>query len=153
MFNALLPVLGVGLLVVGAMLFWAAIQNWVAGLIHRLNERLGRAAYIAQSALVVLDRVMVNGQRLYVATARAVFGRREAAQSETQTETLQAAHVEEEVKTVRREDLPAEVRAKLDRGETLEYELNVGSMAIKDVTARDTTTYRLAVRRAEQKRD
>lgn len=136
MFNALLPILGAGLLVVGVLLFWAAIQNWIADLIDRLSERLGRLAYTAQSALVLLDRVIVSGQRFFVATARALFRNNQTGEVETH----------EEVKQVRQQDLPADVLAKLEKGETLQYEMSIGSMKVQE---KSDTTYRLVVRRAE----
>lgn len=135
MLESLLPILGAGLLVVGALLFWAAIQNWMADLIHRMSEKLGALTHTVQSALVILDRVMVNGQRFFVATARAFFRREE---------TQESVEIEE-VKTVRREDLPVDVREKLERGESLQYELSVGSMKVQP----KHVTYRLVVRRAE----
>lgn len=134
--GSLVPLIGVGLLFVGAMLFWAAIQNWLADLLERAAERLGRLAYMAQSALVVLDRMMVNGQRVYVATLRTVFRNR----------TSQEQEQVEEVRQVKRDDLPADIRDKLDRGELLQYELSVGAMKVQE---KHEPTYRLVVRRAE----
>lgn len=134
--GSLLPLFGLGLLFVGAMLFWAAIQNWLADLLERAAERLGRLAYAAQTALVILDRTMVNGQRVYAATLRAVFRNRSS----------QAQEQVEEVRQVRSEDLPADIREKLDRGELLQYELSVGAMKVQE---KHVPTYRLVVRRAE----
>lgn len=134
--GSLLPLVGVGLLFVGALLFWAAIQNWLADLLERAAERLGRLAYAAQTALVVLDRAMVNGQRVYLATMRALFRSR----------TSDAQEQVEEVRQVRHEDLPADIRDKLDRGELLQYELSVGAMKVQE---KHVPTYRLVVRRAE----
>jgi hypothetical protein len=134
--GSLLPIIGVGLLFVGAMLFWVAIQNWLADLLERAAERLGKLAYAAQTALVMLDRAMVNGQRVYVATLRAIFRNR----------TSQEHEQIDEVRQVRREDLPADIRDKLDRGELLQYELSVGAMKVQE---KHEPTYRLVVRRAE----
>ncbi|MCC7206644.1 MAG: hypothetical protein IT323_05025 [Anaerolineae bacterium] len=134
--GSLLPLVGVGLLFVGALLFWAAIQNWLADILERAAERLGRLAYAAQTALVVLDRAMVNGQRVYLATMRALFRSR----------TSDAQEQVEEVRQVRRDDLPADIRDKLDRGELLQYELSVGAMKVQE---KHVPTYRLVVRRAE----
>jgi hypothetical protein len=131
-----LPLLGVGILIVGAMLFWAAVQNWMADLIQRASVQLGSATHTLQSALVVLDRVMVTGQRLFVITARAVF---------RQNSTQESVHVEE-VKRVAREKLPQEILTRLEAGETLQYELSVGSMTPRNEPRNDPTTHRLAVR-------
>lgn len=135
--GSLLPLVGVGLLFVGALLFWAAIQNWLADLLERAAERLGKLAYAAQTALVILDRAMVNGQRVYVATMRAIFRNR----------TSDAQEQVEEVRQVKRDDLPADIREKLDRGELLQYELSVGAMKVQE--KQHVPTYRLVVRRAE----
>jgi hypothetical protein len=100
MFNALIPVLGAGLVIVGTLLFWAAIQ------------------------------------RLFAATARAVFRNNETGEVVTR----------EEVKQVRQQDLPADVLTKLEKGETLQYEMSVGSMKVQE---KSEPTYRLVVRRSE----
>jgi len=146
-FGPLLPIIGAGLLVVGAMLFWAAVQNWLADLIDRLKASLGPVATTLQNALVILDRGIVSGQRVFFATARVFY--RETAESEVMTR--------EEMKTIRREDLPVEVREKLESGETLQYEMSVGSVTNKtnkaSSTNNDPTTYRLVVRRPEQKQE
>lgn len=133
--NLLLALLGIGVLAVGVIAFWAAIQNWLADLLNRTRESLGTTTHTAQNALVVLDRVIVNGQRLFVATLRTIF----AEQTTQQTVSV------EEVKTIARKDLPADILARLEAGTTLEYELSVGAMKVQN----DPTTYRLVVRRAE----
>jgi hypothetical protein len=119
MFPGLLPLIGAGLLLAGAFLFWAAVQNWLSEAIARLEARFNQAAYRLQTALIVLDRVVVNGQRLIVATLRLV----------AMPEASSAPQQVEEVKTIRREDLPAEVREKLERGQRLQYTLSVGNAA------------------------
>ncbi len=143
-FGPLLPIIGAGLLIVGAMLFWAAVQNWLADFIDRLKALIGPVAMFLQTALVILDRVIVNGQRVMIATVRVFY--RESAESEVMTR--------EEVKTLRREDLPVEVREKLERGETLQYEMAVGNGSANgkanEKAKDDPTTYRLVVRRTEQ---
>ena len=126
-----------GLLVVGSMLFWSAIQNWIADFIHRMQERLGIATHTAESALVVMDRVVVTGQRVFLLTGKAVF-------EKTGLETGPERVAVEEVRKIAADELPADIRARLDKGESLTYELSVSGMQVK----RDPT-YRLAVRRAE----
>lgn len=137
--NPLLPALGITLLVAGTLLFWAAIQNWAADVINRYAEQLGRAAYALQSGLIVLDRAIVTGQRVIVATVRLFYA--------PQKQEDQPVVVEE-LRQVRPQDLPADVREKLERGDTLEYELAIGSMTIRE-KAKPNVTYRVAVRRAE----
>ncbi|MBX3086073.1 MAG: hypothetical protein KF716_30845 [Anaerolineae bacterium] len=132
--NMLIPLLGAGIAIVGVVAFWAAIQNWLADLVHRASTQLGPVAHVIQNGLVVLDRMIVNGQRLFTATMKAVF---------ENTETHESVSVEE-VKRVNRESLPAEVLSKLESGEMLRYELSVGSMKVQNAP-----TYRLVVRRSE----
>jgi hypothetical protein len=132
----LLPILGIGTLVVGALLFWAAVQNWIADLLHRASAHLGALVHAAQSALVILDRVIVNGQRVFLLTGRVVF---------RDMQTRERVAVEER-RQVCREDLPADVLARLEQGQTLQYELSIGSMKIQQ---KHEPTYRLVVRRAE----
>jgi hypothetical protein len=133
--SPLMPLIGIGLVVVGGMLFWAAVQNWMADLINRASEQLGSSTHALQTALVILDRVMVNGQRIFVATGRALYRLR------GQNEMVAM----EEVRQVRREDLPVEIREKLERGQAqMQYELSIGSMKVQN-----EPTYRLVVRRAE----
>src|SRR5260221_8508274 len=132
-----LGALSAGLLVVGGMLFWAAIQNWMADFIHRMQERLGVATHSLQSALVVMDRVIVTGQRVFLLTGKAMFDR-------TGIDTTQERVAVEEVRRIAADDLPADIRARLEKGETLTYELSVNGMQVKR-----EPTYRLAVRRAE----
>lgn len=132
--NMLIPLLGAGIAVVGVIAFWAAIQNWLADIVHRASTQLGPIAHVIQSGLVVLDRVVVNGQRLFTATMKTLF---------ENAETHEQVSVEE-VKRVNRESLPADVFAKLEAGETLRYELSVGSMKVQNAP-----TYRLVVRRSE----
>lgn len=137
--NPLLPALGITLLVAGTLLFWAAIQNWAADLINRYTEQLGRAAYTLQSGLIMLDRAIVTGQRVIVATLQLFYAPQQQGDSPV---------VVEEVREVRPQDLPADVREKLERGEIMEYELSIGSMTIRE-KAKPNVTYRVAVRRAE----
>jgi hypothetical protein len=130
--SLLLPLLGAGLVIVGVVAFWSAIQNWMSDLINRMSDQLAR--HTAQSALVILDRIIVNGQRLFVVTARAQF---------SENETKEVVTVEE-VKRVAPENLPADVRAKLEAGKPLQYELSIGSMKVQH-----EPTYRLVVKRSE----
>lgn len=129
----LLTLLGIGVLVIGALAFWGAIQNWMADMIQRAQTRLGSTTHALQSALVVVDRVVVNGQRLILATGQAVFRNQE-----------DQPVIEEEVRSIAREDLPADVAARLEAGEPVSYELSVGAMKVHNVP-----THKLVVRRAE----
>jgi hypothetical protein len=132
--NMLIPLLGAGIAVVGILAFWAAIQNWLADLVHRASTQLGPITHVIQSGLVMLDRMIVNGQRLFTVTMKAIF---------ENAETHENVSIEE-VKRVNRESLPADVLQKLESGEALRYELSVGSMKVKNAP-----TYRLVVRRSE----
>jgi hypothetical protein len=132
-FAPLLTLAGIGVLIIGTLTFWAAIQNWMAGLIDRFRNELGRTGDVLQSALVTLDRAVVNSQRIVVATGRAVF---QTSEGETQ--------VREEVRSLSPEELPDEVRARLERGQPITYELSLGSFKVQNVP-----TYKLAVRRAD----
>jgi hypothetical protein len=132
--NLLLPLFGAGIAILSVAAFWAALQNWLADVLHRAQVQLGPLAQAAQSALVVLDRVVVNGQRLYTATLRTFL---------LKSATHESVSVED-VRTLSRESLPADVLRKLEAGETLHYELSVGSMKVQHAP-----TYRLAVRRTE----
>src|SRR5215510_12355424 len=103
-----LGALSAGLLVIGGMLFWSALQNWMAEFIHRMQERLGIATHSLESALVVMDKVVVTG--------KAIFDR---VGIETPAEKVAV----EEVRQIKAEDLPADIRARLEKGESLTYEL------------------------------
>jgi hypothetical protein len=131
----MLPAIGLGFLAVGAaVVLWAALQNWLANTLERLDP--GPVPYALQSALVILDRVMVNGQRVFTATLKVVLRGMGIQQSKTVEETRQ----------ILAEDLPADVRERLERGQVLEYELAVGTM--RPLEKKDVT-YRLVVQRAE----
>ncbi len=134
----MLPLLTVGLALVGTLLFWSAVQNWLADLLHRAQARLGVLADALQSALVYLDRVVVNGRRAFILTARALF----------RNEQMDTPQLVEEMREIAPADLPAELRARLERGETLEYELALGSMQLVE-KPKPNVTYRVVVRRAE----
>lgn len=129
----LLSLLGIAVLVIGTLTFWAAIQNWMAGMIQRAQTRLGTATHTLQSALVVVDRVVVNGQRVILATGRAVF------QNEDDESVTQ-----EEVRSVAREDLPSDIRERLEAGEPISYELSIGAMKVQHAP-----THKLVVRRTD----
>ncbi len=133
-FGPLLTLLGIGVLVIGTLAFWGAVQNWMADMIQRTQTRLGSTTHTLQSALVIVDRVIVNGQRLILATGRAVF----------QNEQHEPV-VEEEVRSIAREDLPADVVARLEAGEPVSYELSVGAMKVQP----KHVTHKLVVRRAD----
>jgi hypothetical protein len=131
--------LGIGVLIIGTLTFWAALQNWLADLIHAAQNKLGFAAETLQNALIIVDRVVVNGQRVIVATARALF---KPAESEP--------IVAEEARVIPVEELPPDVRARLEAGQPITYELSVGSMQmIAPPPARQDVTYKLAVRRLD----
>ena len=127
---------GIGVLVIGTLTFWAALQNWLSNLIVRAHERLGVSVEALQNGLVIVDRVMVNGQRLIMATARVLF--RPATGEPV---------VAEEKRAVPVESLPADVRSRLESGEPLTYELSVGSM--QPLQAKPHVTYKLDVRRLD----
>lgn len=127
------PLLGIGILVVGTLTFWSAIQNWLADLIARIQTDMKINANGLFSGLVILDRTVVAGQRVIVATARAVF---RTSDNEYVTR--------EEKKAIAVEDLPAEVRRKLENGQTVSYELSAEQPGVAHVP-----TYKLAVRRAD----
>jgi sugar-specific transcriptional regulator TrmB len=128
------PLIGIGILVVGTLAFWSAIQNWLADLIARFQNDLKLESSGLFSGLVVLDRVVVTGQRVIVATARAVFRT-----SENEYVTR------EEKKAIAIEDLPADVRQKLENGQTVSYELSANAANVPGVA--HVPTYKLAVRR------
>lgn len=134
----MLPLLTLGLAVVGTLLFWSAVQNWLADVLQRARTRLGAMAETLQSALVLLDRMIVNGRRAFVLMARAIFG----VQGVDQPLTV------EEMREVAPADLPQEVRARLERGESLEYELSLESMKLVE-KPKANVTYRVVVRRAD----
>lgn len=132
-------ILGLGVLIIGSLTFWASLQNWLSDLIQRTRSSLGASTESLQSALVVVDRVMVNGQRVIVATARAIFGQAEAAPT-----------VVEEARLIPLDALPADVRARMEADQPVTYELSVGTMQqINPVPARQDVTYKLVVRRID----
>jgi hypothetical protein len=134
----MLPLLTLGLALAGTLLFWSAVQNWLADLLQRVRTRFGALAETLQSALVLLDRAMVNGRRAFVLTARAIFGDQRAEQPLTV----------EEMREVAPADLPQDVRARLERGESLEYELSLDNMKLVE-KPKANVTYRVVVRRAD----
>ncbi len=133
MLPPLLWLLGAGAVFLGTLAFWSSIQNWLADVIQRTRARLGASADTLMSALVIVDRVMVNGQRVIAATGRAIF------QNEGEEPV-----VIEEVRPLMAEELPADVRARVEAGEPISYELSVSSMQVHHVP-----TYKLAVRRTD----
>ena len=119
MFGPIVAVAAAGLVVGILFVFWAMLQNWIAGVIHRAQARLGRATHTLQSALVIVDRVIVNGQRLVIATGRVLF-------QEQQTKEMVTA---EELRRIDPQALPADVLAKLDAGQSMTYDMNNGSVS------------------------
>lgn len=113
MWGPILALVGIGAVAVIVVVFWADLQNWMAGVIERARATLGPLADTLQSALVILDRTIVNGQRVISLTGRALF--HDAATGEV------VAH--EEVRSIDPQALPADVLARLERGETVHYEL------------------------------
>jgi hypothetical protein len=110
----LLTVVAAGLVVVVALAFWAELQNWMAGVIDRTQNLLGPLASILQSALVVLDRIMVNGQRVVIATGKLAF----------QEEGTDKVTVHEEVRQIDPQALPADVRERLEKGQSMTYKIS-----------------------------
>jgi hypothetical protein len=106
MWQPLLTVAVAGIIVAVALAFWAEIQNWIAGVINRAQTVLGPVTHVLQSALVVLDKIMVNGQRMISVTGRTEF-------IDTVTKTRVTR---EEVRQMDPEALPRDIRAKLDQG-------------------------------------
>jgi hypothetical protein len=138
----MLPLLTIGAALAGALIFWSAVQNWLSEVLHRARTRFGALAETLQSALVLLDRAIVNGRRAVILTARAIFG---GAPAETPLQV-------EDMREVAFEDLPADLRARLERGERLEYELSLSTMKLVERT-QPNVTYRVVVRRAGEARD
>ncbi|PJF36116.1 MAG: hypothetical protein CUN49_07130 [Candidatus Thermofonsia Clade 1 bacterium] len=135
----MLPLLTLGLAVVGTLIFWSAVQNWLADLLQRAKARFGALAETLLSALVFIDRLVVNGRRIIALTARAIFSGPEA----------EAPLSVEEMREIAPESLPAEIRARLERGETLEYELALSNMRLVE-KPKPNVTYRVVVRRADE---
>ena|SRR5579859_3188972 len=117
MFQAILTIVGIGIAVGVALYFWAEIQNWMAGVIDRAHNLLGRYTHTVQGALVMIDRVMVAGQRMIAMAGRTIL-----VNQETRTEVTT-----EEVRYVDPNSLPAEIRSRLDAGNPLSYEVSTGS--------------------------
>src|SRR5689334_18534075 len=99
----LLTVAAAGVVVAVALVFWADVQNWMASVIQRAHNLLGPFTHTVQSALVVLDRIMVNGQRMISAAGRTIL-----IETETQTQVTT-----EEVRQIDPKALPADVLKKL----------------------------------------
>lgn len=114
MWGPILTLVGAGLVAFVALAFWAEIQNWLAGVIERARAVLGPLAHDLQSALVVLDRVMVNGQRMIAVTGRVAF----------QKQGTDELTVREEVRQMDPQALPADILARLDRGQSLTYDVS-----------------------------
>jgi hypothetical protein len=118
-FGPLLALATAGIVVVAAMAFWAMLQNWMAEVIHRARVQLGPLAHTLQSALVILDRLMVNGQRLVIATGRVLFNDAEAGRTLTS----------EEMRQIDPRALPADVLKRLESGQSVSYEISDSSGA------------------------
>jgi hypothetical protein len=151
--NPLVLLFGAGVLVVVGMAFWAAVQNWLADFLERSRTTFGALTYTLQTALVLLDRVVVNGQRVIVATARLVFR-----ENNTQEEMMR-----EEVKRVARTSLPVDVLDKLEKlesGQVLQYELKMSEPTVSERASERSgersnhvPTYRVAVRFGDEQRE
>ncbi len=109
----ILVVAGFGLALGIVLVFWAMLQNWMADVIHRAEERYNRLTHTLQSALVTVDRIVVNSQRLILATGRVIFQDRETAQLATV----------EEVRRVDPQALPADVLRRIEAGQPVSYEI------------------------------
>jgi hypothetical protein len=118
----LLTIVSAGILVGVALIFWADLQNWMAGVIERAHNLLGPTTHTVQSALVILDRVMVNGQRMISAAGRTML-------VEKGTQTLITT---EEVRQIDPQALPPDVLKKLDSGQVISYEISTGSKPVSD---------------------
>lgn len=129
-----LLLIGAGAALIGLLVFWSAIQNWLADVVHRASAQLGELTHALQSALVAFDRVIVGGQRLVAATLKVMF----------RDQTTQESVTVDEVRQYTLDQLPAEIRNKLEAGKSLQYELSVNGMQVKR-----EPTYRLVVRGAE----
>jgi len=132
--NLFFPLLGAGIALIGLAAFWATIQNWLAERVYAWRSELGASTHVLQSALVVLDRAVVNAQRLVQATMRVRF-RDQAAQHDV---------TQEATKVIPYEQLPDDIRLKLANNAPVQYELSVSALQVNH-----EPTYRLAVRRAE----
>jgi DNA-binding transcriptional regulator YdaS (Cro superfamily) len=110
-------VIGVGVAAALLLAFWAEVQNWLAGVVDRAHRLLGRSTYTVQSALVLLDRIMVNGRRMIQLAGRTVL-------IEKATRTVITT---EEVQQLERDILPGEILAKLDAGQPISYEISDAS--------------------------
>jgi hypothetical protein len=126
--------IGMGAAVIGGVLFWAALQDWLADQIVQARDRFGVSAEFLQSALVTFDRVIVGGQRLIQATLHLSFRAKD-------TETPITV---EEVRTVTPSELPVDVRQRVEAGQPQSYSLSVGAMQVQP-----NVTYKLAVRRLD----
>ena len=107
---------GAGILAAAALAFWAELQNWIAGVIERARSVLGPFTHTLQSALVILDRIMVNGQRVIAVTGRVLFRENES----------QEVVAKEEVRHIDVRALPADVLGKLESGQSASYDLSNG---------------------------
>ena len=109
----ILVVAGLGLALGVVLVFWAMLQNWMAEIIHRAEQRFSRLTHTLQSALVIVDKVIVNGQRLILATGHLIF---------QDTATAQPVTVEE-MRRIDPQALPADVLSKIDAGQPVSYEI------------------------------
>jgi len=121
--NPLLPLLA-GLVIIGTLAFWALMQNWLADIIHQARQQLGLLADPVETALVLLDRAIVNSQRVVVATGRAIF--------RVHDEPVTVQEVRDVLR--RLEGLP--------EGQILTYQLSVGKEPSR-------VTHRVEVKRAD----
>ncbi|HVO42856.1 MAG TPA: hypothetical protein VMT34_09540 [Aggregatilineales bacterium] len=130
--NPLLPLLA-GLVIIGTLAFWALMQNWLADIIHQARQQLGLLADPVETALVLLDRAIVNSQRVVVATGRAIF------RVHDEPVTVQ------EVREMDPQTLPVDVLRRLEglpEGQILTYQLSVGKEPSR-------VTHRVEVKRAD----
>ena len=110
-------------------------QRWIAGIIAQVHSQLGDLMTPVQTALVMLDRTIVNGQRIIIATARVLLAQG------SQAEPV----IAQEVREVDPQALPADVLKKLEASQgPLTYEVSVGNSK-----KGDNVTRRLEVKRAE----
>lgn len=154
--HPLVALLGFAAAVAVTVAFWSSLQNWLAESIQRLEARSRQTALLAQNALVILDRVVVAGQRTIRATLR-LFVRESTVDSTTQTVTRTVRTVEE-VRTLRESEIPADLLRKLYERGAATYELKSGQGSGKASKidnentkgkAKDRGTYHVVIRSGE----
>ncbi len=109
----ILVVAGFGLALGVVLVFWAMLQNWMADVIHRAEARYDRLTHTLQNALVTVDKIIVNGQRLILATGKVIF----------QDNVTSLPVTVEEVRRIDPQALPADVLKRIEAGQPVSYEV------------------------------